>query len=310
MLYVSFTSKRYTNDFVAVKDVRSRCRRVSRSNTNLKRNPKFSARHAPLAPAHFGSRLGEGTLYFAVNMTARCVLRGSLMNRIWRFALFGVAVGSARIFGAVPEPLAQALKTGVDEFDRRAYTETTWDVVGKNSTDGKTVVRFDPSKPYAEQYTPMQVNGKPPTAKEIKDYRKRGEDRGMWLAQQVSEEEGGNQSAEQSGIQINGKSASFDFGGAIDFGGLVGDRLSNSTSSGSGSWAGDGKISAGNADHQASSPDGLGEFANHRAHLDEPCDKNSPRRDQDGLGSSGATIPTWGHRERHPVGHFGSFGAS
>ncbi len=47
----------------------------------------------------------------------------------------------------------------------------------KGGAQGETVVRFDPSKPYAEQYTPLKVEGKPPTEKQLKKYRKMGEKR-------------------------------------------------------------------------------------------------------------------------------------
>jgi hypothetical protein len=40
------------------------------------------------------------------------------------------------------------------------------------------VVRFDPSRPYAEQYVPILMNGKPPTSGDFRRNRRKGERRG------------------------------------------------------------------------------------------------------------------------------------
>jgi hypothetical protein len=85
----------------------------------------------------------------------------------------------ARAESEVPALLEKALVNSSREDNHWAYTETT--VVrpksAKDKEDVLTVVRFDPSKPYAEQYTPLLIEGKKPTASDLKEYRKKGEKR-------------------------------------------------------------------------------------------------------------------------------------
>lgn len=85
---------------------------------------------------------------------------------------------------ASPEELAQLkdalLKVARDQ-SRWAYTETMVVKDDKGRIKEARVVRFDPSKPYAEQYTPLEIGGQPPTEKELKEYRQKGEKRGERL---------------------------------------------------------------------------------------------------------------------------------
>ena len=71
--------------------------------------------------------------------------------------------------------LTEALEKTARDMRRWAYTESQVfkDDKGRVKTD--TVVRYDPSKPYAEQYTPISIGGKPPTAKDVEKYRRQGE---------------------------------------------------------------------------------------------------------------------------------------
>lgn len=64
-------------------------------------------------------------------------------------------------------------KTAAD-MGRWAYTETRVIRDEKGKVKKNEVVRYDPSKPYAEQWTPLAVNGKPPGEKELERARKRG----------------------------------------------------------------------------------------------------------------------------------------
>jgi hypothetical protein len=59
-----------------------------------------------------------------------------------------------------------------------AYTETATSKMSKGRDRGETITRFDPSKPYAEQFTSVLIEGKPPTEKQLKAARERGEKRG------------------------------------------------------------------------------------------------------------------------------------
>jgi len=88
---------------------------------------------------------------------------------------------------ATPEEIAlfkDAMKNSAQDTEHWAYTETTALKASKGGPKGDTIVRFDPSKPYGEQFTPLQIEGKPPTERQLRDYhyRKRGEKRGEKVA--------------------------------------------------------------------------------------------------------------------------------
>ena len=111
--------------------------------------------------------------------------------RLWLLALAWL-LGTSALLGAgaptrpaTPDEIAlfkDAIKNSEQEPEHWAYTETTVSKFSKNGDKGATVVRVDPSKPYAEQFVPLQIDGKPPTAKQLKKYRERGEKHGEQLA--------------------------------------------------------------------------------------------------------------------------------
>lgn len=72
----------------------------------------------------------------------------------------------------------EALQKSAQDTDHWAYTETRSAKGSKGVEQGVTVMRFDPSKPYDEQYTLLSSKGQPPTEKELKKYREMGEKRG------------------------------------------------------------------------------------------------------------------------------------
>jgi hypothetical protein len=76
----------------------------------------------------------------------------------------------------------EAVQSSKQDTEHWAYTETTVVKASKGGPNGETVVRFDPSKPYAEQFTPLKVEGQPPTERQLKKYRERGERRGERVA--------------------------------------------------------------------------------------------------------------------------------
>lgn len=94
----------------------------------------------------------------------------------------------APLRGAVPALLEQALEKVVSDYDRWAYTQTKIERNEKGKVLNHTVVRFDPSKPYPEQYTPLFVHGQRPVAGDLRKYRKQGERRGERMAK--AEDEG------------------------------------------------------------------------------------------------------------------------
>src|ERR1019366_2345963 len=83
-----------------------------------------------------------------------------------------------------PPLLLDALGLVARNFDRWAYTETRIVTDEHGVPKAESVLRFDPSKPYAEQYRPLKIEGRPPTERQLKDYRRRGEKRGEKFAKQ------------------------------------------------------------------------------------------------------------------------------
>jgi hypothetical protein len=62
----------------------------------------------------------------------------------------------------------EAIKNTTQDTEHWAYTETTVFKSTKGKVREETVVRFDPSKPWPEQYTPLKIEGQPPTARQLK----------------------------------------------------------------------------------------------------------------------------------------------
>lgn len=67
--------------------------------------------------------------------------------------------------------LDRAFNAFLEHQGRWAYTETRYGAgpEGK-AAEAQTVVRVDPSQPYPKQFTPLQVQGKPPTPKQIAEW--------------------------------------------------------------------------------------------------------------------------------------------
>ena len=73
------------------------------------------------------------------------------------------------------ELLNEALHRTAGDFHRWAYTEHSVMRDAKGRVKSDTIVRYDPSKPYAEHWTPVKIDGKDPTDREKARYRRRGE---------------------------------------------------------------------------------------------------------------------------------------
>ncbi len=80
-----------------------------------------------------------------------------------------------------------ALKNGEQDQDHWAYTETVTIRDKKGYINDETVVRYDPSKPYEEQYTPLKIDGKEPTPRQLRKYRQKGIDRGKAVAKRAKD---------------------------------------------------------------------------------------------------------------------------
>jgi len=87
----------------------------------------------------------------------------------------------------VPELLETALRKISDNFDHWAYTQTFVEKNDKGKIMRESVVRFDPSKPYAEQFTPLAIDGKPPTPAHLRKYRRQGERRAARIEEAENE---------------------------------------------------------------------------------------------------------------------------
>ncbi len=77
-----------------------------------------------------------------------------------------------------PPLLEAAVKKFFADYDRWAFTQNIVERDEKGKVVNEAVVRFDPSQPYEKQYTPLLIDGKAPTEKQLKKYRKQGEKRG------------------------------------------------------------------------------------------------------------------------------------
>jgi len=107
------------------------------------------------------------------------------MRRLLLIIFVGVMAGP--LPAAVPVLLESALEKISADYDHWAYTQTTVERNEKGKILKEVVVRFDPSKPYAEQYTPLTINGQAPTAADLKKFRKQGERRGAKIAEAENE---------------------------------------------------------------------------------------------------------------------------
>jgi len=121
----------------------------------------------------------------------------------------GFAAEAAAPRAATPEEIAllkQAMTNSKQDTEHWAYTEAT-SIQGKKGTmlQEETIVRFDPSKPYEEQFTPIKVEGRAPREKDFKRYRKQGVERHKALEGKLAEPE-----AKEARFVINDKSASLD----------------------------------------------------------------------------------------------------
>ncbi|MCB1104016.1 MAG: hypothetical protein H7A44_00810 [Opitutaceae bacterium] len=85
-----------------------------------------------------------------------------------------LSLNSAFAAAAVPALLEEALQKLQADENHWAYTQTTQVYDRKGEVDGGvTVERFDPSLPYDQQWTLLQQDGREPTAREERSWRKR-----------------------------------------------------------------------------------------------------------------------------------------
>lgn len=96
-----------------------------------------------------------------------------------QIAFFLLAALLAAPLGAeAPALLRDALVKVAQDKGRWAYTQADQMKNGQDKVVESTVFRFDPSKPYAEQYAPIAIQGHPPSKADFEKYRQRGLQRG------------------------------------------------------------------------------------------------------------------------------------
>ncbi len=94
-------------------------------------------------------------------------------------AVLSVLSGGVRVAASpasTPEArhrLEKAFQAFLDHQGRWAYTETFYTVTADGKRGPKTVVRFDPSQPFAQQRVLVERNGQPPTEKDLKEWEER-----------------------------------------------------------------------------------------------------------------------------------------
>ncbi len=106
--------------------------------------------------------------------------------RRWILVFLLPAVGPATT-AEVPRLLQDAVQKLAVDTDRWAYTQTIVERDDKGRVKQETVVRFDPSLPYEQQYRPLKVNGKEPDDGDVRKYRRQGERRGQRLDREERE---------------------------------------------------------------------------------------------------------------------------
>lgn len=72
--------------------------------------------------------------------------------------------------------LLSVLHKTADDLARWAYTEHRVVRTEKGGVKSQQIVRYDPSLPYAEQWTPIEIDGKEPSGRDLARFRRRGEE--------------------------------------------------------------------------------------------------------------------------------------
>ena len=76
-----------------------------------------------------------------------------------------------------PPLLAEAVRKSALDAEHWAYTQTVISKDREGKVKEETVVRFDPSRPFEEQWTPIKLDGKDPTERQIRHLRDEHEKR-------------------------------------------------------------------------------------------------------------------------------------
>ncbi|HEY5078953.1 MAG TPA: hypothetical protein VII43_03870 [Opitutaceae bacterium] len=124
------------------------------------------------------------------------------MNLILRSVLLASLTATATAFASDSQSLLG------DAFDKLVENQGHWSFRERQSLQGlpggakgDTILVVDPSKPYPKQYSPIQVEGRPPSAGELADYREIGDKVAKRRARDL--EESGAHPGDRLRIRIN-----------------------------------------------------------------------------------------------------------
>jgi hypothetical protein len=132
------------------------------------------------------TRFEYGRRYVSVLGTSRSTFDAGIRLSLLAIAMtclttLAAGGGSMALEGARPATneeislLNGLLHQTADDLGRWAYTEHRVLRDHKGKVKSEHVVRYDPSKPYAEQWTPIKINGREPTERDRTKHRRRGE---------------------------------------------------------------------------------------------------------------------------------------
>jgi hypothetical protein len=123
-----------------------------------------------------------------------CLLASLLAAHVW--------AGEVSLRPPTADELAlfrEALKNAEQDQDHWAYTETVTIRDKRGLMQDETILRYDPSKPYEEQYTPLKIDGKEPTKRQLKKYRQKGLERGKAAARRAKDGAKGKKDGDMDG---------------------------------------------------------------------------------------------------------------
>ncbi len=82
--------------------------------------------------------------------------------------MLGAFLSALPGFAAMPDYVREALH----QFNPSVPTGWAYTVATVRNNDARATARFDPTKPPADRWTLLELNGRPPTEKELEQYRR------------------------------------------------------------------------------------------------------------------------------------------
>lgn len=127
----------------------------------------------------------------------------------------GESAAAATAVAVRPALLDAAFNAFAEHQGRWAFTETHSAVAMDGKPRAATIFRVDPSLPYAEQFTPVQISGKAPNEKQRKNFAEIGVRNSKRRQQAEQEEKSKVHRDDEVRLQINGQSVTPDLAHAV-----------------------------------------------------------------------------------------------